>query len=176
MYDPTRPDRDSLGNPIRPGDRVIFDALGRPLRVHPSRICRACGAIRESEVTCQDCGAVRCRPAISSTLTAGLLIAGAFAARDYFVPSAWVTVGFWVGVVLAGFWVLEALRLWHQTLKGTGIRVGGLIGAALLFGGLGWLVDWWSVGRLDTWAVIGAAGGAAVELIAGQYYFWRDQQ
>jgi hypothetical protein len=164
-----------LGNRIRPGDRVIFDVLGRPIRVHPSRICGACGEIRDFATVCPACGAVSWRRPISTTLTAGAFVGAAFLGWDY-LSAPWGAIAYWAGVVLGGCWALGALTLWYQALQGVGIHCFRLVGGALLFGGIGWLIDWWTVGRLDTWAVVGAASGAALELIAGQIYYWKDSR
>jgi hypothetical protein len=153
------------------GDRVFYDALGQPYRDGWTRVGRRCGEVRESAVVCRVCGAVRWRPPFSATLTAGLLITGAFAGRDYFGPATWVTVGFWALITLGGLWTLGALGLWCEAIRASELRVGGLIGAAILFGGLGWLLDWWLVGSgPGKWAVVGACGGPVLEFSAWLYY------
>jgi hypothetical protein len=168
------PDRDVFGNPLRPGDVVTHDMLGRPVRVHPSRICRHCGEIRVSDdPVCAGCGAVSWRRPISATMTAVIFAGGAFWGRAE-LSSPWNSIAFWAGVVIGGLWALETLRLWNQALKGVGVEILRVVGGGLLFGGLGWLIDWWRVGALGKWAIIGAVAGASLELLAQQYYYLSD--
>lgn len=169
------PEKDVFGRPLQPGDAFVHDALGRPVKVHPSRLCGRCGLVRDGDnLVCPGCGSVPWRRPISTTLTAGVFLVGAFAGEDYFA-APWSKIVFWTALVVGGLFALNALSLWHFALKGVGVEILRLVGGALLLGGLGWLIDWWRIGEWGGWAIGGSIVGASFELFAQQWYYYRGE-